>query len=141
MAAKEVTRPIDADDTACLIARKFCELLHDAIGTVGVGKAVRLNAEEEDDNVCHTHDFCDANQVMLDAFEEMGIIDATTMRGEMYDLLTEQMHIDPHVADQITDKMAEHHLFGHHLDGLWTIAWDIAQEAEFQADKCKPEED
>lgn len=33
----------------------------------------RLNAAEKNPNICHSHDFCDPNQAMLDAMEKVGI--------------------------------------------------------------------
>lgn len=31
------------------------------------------NAAETDPAICHSHDFCDANQVMIDALAKLGI--------------------------------------------------------------------
>ncbi len=39
-------------------------------------EACRRNHEEQNPNVCHTHDFCDANMVMHAAFRMEGIADA-----------------------------------------------------------------
>ncbi len=50
------------------IAAKFGEYLTTAIGTVGYKKTVKLNRAEPDRHICHSHDFCDANDVMIEAF-------------------------------------------------------------------------
>lgn len=36
-------------------------------------QAVFLNKQEQVKGVCHTHDFCDPNQCMIDAYEELGL--------------------------------------------------------------------
>lgn len=51
------------------VASKFCELLRAQIGDAGVREAARRNKAEKSPDVCHSHDFCDANMVMADAFE------------------------------------------------------------------------
>lgn len=34
-----------------------------------------LNKIEENDSICHSHDYCDPNQAMLDALARFGIVD------------------------------------------------------------------
>jgi hypothetical protein len=60
-------------NTHKVVAAKFCEIIKEWIGTLGVAKVVELNAEDPDKSVCHSHDFCDANQAMIDACEAYGI--------------------------------------------------------------------
>lgn len=31
------------------------------------------NRDETDPRICHTHDFCDSNQAMIDAFARLGV--------------------------------------------------------------------
>jgi len=54
------------------LARAFCRHLTDDVVGVGGNMAdiVAANAAETD-NVCHSHDVVDANQSMLDAFQEV----------------------------------------------------------------------
>ena len=33
-------------------------------------KMIALNREEADDKICHSHDFCDPNVIMMEAFKE-----------------------------------------------------------------------
>lgn len=47
----------------------FSEALVEDLGTETVTTIIERNAAETDPNVCHSHDFCDANMVMLAAFE------------------------------------------------------------------------
>jgi hypothetical protein len=48
------------------LAKAFCEELSRNLTPEQLDEVNRLNAEDSD-NICHSHDFCDANQVMLDA--------------------------------------------------------------------------
>jgi tRNA A58 N-methylase Trm61 len=50
------------------MARVFSAKLRDEIGIENMHEVVRRNRVETT-NACHTHDFCDANQVLLDALE------------------------------------------------------------------------
>lgn len=49
------------------LANKFCRGLQLALTTEEMAEAVARNANESNPLVCHSHDFCDANQVMIDA--------------------------------------------------------------------------
>jgi hypothetical protein len=49
------------------LAKAFSEELRRVLTADEMGEVNRLNAEEANSGVCHSHDFCDANQVMLDA--------------------------------------------------------------------------
>lgn len=51
------------------LAGEFNRLLRDAIGGDNFDAVCQLNAKETDPNVCHSHDFCDANEVMLAAYQ------------------------------------------------------------------------
>jgi hypothetical protein len=53
------------------LARAFATELHAELGTDTLAEINRLNDAETDTGICHTHDFCDANQVMLDAWEKL----------------------------------------------------------------------
>lgn len=54
--------------TIAAIAEKFDELVRIELGP-DYDVAVARNRAEGDPNVCHTHDFCDANMVMAEAFK------------------------------------------------------------------------
>lgn len=55
------------------LAREFSRLLIKTIGRKKTLQVSRLNKAEADRNVCRSHDFCDANMVMLEALENLGL--------------------------------------------------------------------
>ena len=57
------------------LARKFSQLLVESIGLTSVQEANRRNQTDAYKDCCGSHDFCDANMVMLAAFEALGLKD------------------------------------------------------------------
>jgi hypothetical protein len=55
------------------LAHRFALQLIMAIGMSKVKQVVKLNDNESDPHVCHSHDFCDANMCMLEAMKLEGI--------------------------------------------------------------------
>ena len=57
------------------LAMKFSEILRDDLTEEQMDLVNERNAAEPRDSprVCHSHDFCDANEVMADALELMGV--------------------------------------------------------------------
>ena len=53
---------------AVLIADYFEQLIREELSESEYADAVALNRDETDPAICHTHDFCDANLVMSEAF-------------------------------------------------------------------------
>jgi len=51
-----------------LVAKKFCDVLRGRLGD-DVDEVVRRNATEEYRGCCASHDFCDANMAMAEAYE------------------------------------------------------------------------
>jgi len=82
------------------VAKTFSRLLVRDLGPHLV-IAIQRNRDEESSSVCHTHDFCDANMVMMEAMIEHGL-----MKDEDSPLLDENVSV-------------------------WNKAWDIAKRAEF----------
>lgn len=73
-----------------VLAREFSKRLAECIGTNKLYLANYLNEHETDKDVCHTHDFCDANVVMLETFEanniDLAIGEAFyTLAGKVWD--------------------------------------------------------
>lgn len=60
------------------LARAFCRHLQRAIGAVGVRKAAARNKLPSYEGCCASHDFCDANDVMAEAFKEVTLRDMDT---------------------------------------------------------------
>lgn len=52
-----------------MLADFFDKLIRDELSESDYNEAVALNRDEENADICHTHDFCDANMVMAAAFE------------------------------------------------------------------------
>lgn len=61
------------------IARVFSRLLLENIGIENLRHAIKLNEREDYKDCCASHDFCDANMVMLAAFEELNVTDCTKL--------------------------------------------------------------
>lgn len=55
------------------LAEKFTELLRVTLTPLEFAEMADANANESNPAVCHSHDYCDANQVMLDAMNDLGI--------------------------------------------------------------------
>ena len=52
------------------LAREFIEQLRADLTDEQIAEIVARNKAEQNPNVCHSHDFCDANEYMLEAFQE-----------------------------------------------------------------------
>lgn len=55
------------------LADEFSRRLRDALTVDELAEVVAANARERSPLICHSHDYCDANQVMLDAEEAIGL--------------------------------------------------------------------
>lgn len=87
-----------------VIAEQFIHLLREGLGGETLYKIVELNDTAEA-GVCHSHDFCDANEVMSDAMESLGI--------DIWD------KGDDEEEGGMSDFAA----------ALWNKAWNIAMES------------
>lgn len=61
--------PLTPERVAAL-ANAFIDALADTLDEHEMAKVRERNAMEPDSLVCHSHDFCDANMVMLEAFAD-----------------------------------------------------------------------
>lgn len=59
--------------TPTQLAHEFCRVLSEWLSPDELAEINRLNVEEANPNICHTGDFCDSNQALLDAMEVFGI--------------------------------------------------------------------
>jgi hypothetical protein len=50
------------------IANEFASILLENVGEENLREINRRNAAEKNSDICHSHDFCDANICMHDAF-------------------------------------------------------------------------
>jgi len=101
------------------VARAFCRELARALSKSELAEVVRRNAAETDANVCHSHDFIDANMVMLRAYRRNGwarfgplVMRPPSFRHESY-----------------AGGRA-----------LWSGAWDAAKAAGFDPEKVSAPE-
>lgn len=92
------------------VAREFCDVMRAHLGD-NIAEVLRLNAEEPDSTLCHSHDFIDANMTMLDALVAAGY--------------TERQVMDSIHADDDT------------ITRIWNLAWDIAKAHDFDRNKME----
>jgi aminoglycoside phosphotransferase len=90
--------------SAYQLAKAFAEELNKTLTAEQMEEVNRLNAAEENDGICHSHDFCDANVIMLNAWQ---LIDPTAD--------CTQIIRSPKLAAK------------------WNIAWDMAKTNGFSA--------
>ena len=76
-----MTTPTTTPET---VAAKFLTLLRAEIGEANYRTVCERNAAAPDATVCHSHDFCDANMVMLAVFTDLGY-DEDTVVGQTDD--------------------------------------------------------
>lgn len=68
------------------LAHRFTEMLRDSMSDQDWEDMVNANQSETDPNICHSHDYVDANQVMIDAIESLDIdIDDIDLANEAWD--------------------------------------------------------
>lgn len=116
------------------IALQFTRLLHVEIGTTRMDTVVALNREETSRDVCHSHDFCDANMVMHAAFVAAGFVPPlTTDLSPTYICPAETR---PHVGCNGSAPCLMHSRSAPDVDNaatvqLWNDAWSFAVKHEF----------
>ena len=94
-------------DDAPIIALQFARMLTELLGPHTMRAIVERNASEPHPDVCHSHDYCDANMVMMDAFRALGF-DCSS---------------DPEEDSGI--------------GFVWDESWAIAKYAQFYRESCK----
>lgn len=90
-----------------LIAGAFSRVLRQWLTPLQMAKVITRNRRELHAGVCHSHDFCDANMAMDEAFK------VVLGRGMLL--------IEDGASDE--DKEAD--------TDLWNAAWDIAKKRDF----------
>lgn len=98
------------------IARQFVRNLIDELGADKVRLVAYRNSKQMHPNVCHSHDFCDANMIMDSAFIDCGF----RTIGDEYD---KEIPDDAELL-KISDNNTP----------VWNAAWDIAKRASFDPD-------
>jgi hypothetical protein len=68
----ELKKMLDNPAEITKLAKAFSEELREEIGDANLKKAIADNVGE-DEGICHSHDYCDANMVMDAAFKKVGV--------------------------------------------------------------------
>lgn len=63
--------PLGDPETAVRLSERFAELLHEDLTPAQFAAMVTRNRVETSKGVCHSHDFCDANVTMADAWRQV----------------------------------------------------------------------
>lgn len=91
------------------LSREFCRVLKEWLNIAEQALVIeRNNAEPDQSSICHTHDFCDANQAMLNAWEVVFGKDES-----------------PAITEGMMDEMRAFDL------RLWNAAWTKAKNEKF----------
>lgn len=56
------------------LAKAFCKGIKETLTPEQFAQVIERNIEESSDAICHTHDFCDANVVMDEAANSLGVV-------------------------------------------------------------------
>jgi hypothetical protein len=67
------TTPKEALHT--ILAKQFSAKLLEWIGSINMREVIKRNEDDRNKAICHSHDFCDTNQAMIDVLEENHIVD------------------------------------------------------------------
>lgn len=93
------------------IALTFCQDLYDDMGEKDYIEMIEQNEKEADEDICHSHDYVDANMYMLDAFEKHGYKDLDAlimMRDDNWGIVWQYAHErNMLIADIETREMKE----------------------------------
>lgn len=55
------------------IAKKFADVLASWLSSEEIAEFLQRTKDEKDSSICHSHDYCDANMAMLEAFKFYGL--------------------------------------------------------------------
>lgn len=93
------------------LSREFSRVLNEWLTPVQMAEVIATNEENEGDGTCATHDYCDANEAMAEAFEKVVGRPST---------MVEDVENNPELeARQDADTK------------LWNEAWDLAKYHKF----------
>lgn len=98
---------------AAILAREFSRVLRSWLSPAEMACAIVGNRAETSPLVCHSHDYCDANMAMDEAF--------TTVVGRNVIMPSDVEENGASDAQHVADFT------------LWNEAWNIAKAAEFDA--------
>jgi hypothetical protein len=92
------------------LAVEFSRVLRVWLSPEDIAEVNRENTEETDPNICHSHDYCDANMAMDEAAINLGL-------ARVADL------VDGPAQQKVMD--------------VWNSAWTLAKQSQFDAAKIR----
>lgn len=98
------------DTLTTALSKEFSKVLRECLTQNQMDMVIELNRCETDPMVCHSHDFCDANMVMLEAAENLNI---TSIVDAVNGVHSEE-------AEEVAGHV------------LWSAAWNLAKRSDFQ---------
>jgi hypothetical protein len=98
-------RAVVFEDKVLKLSKAFSRVLRDWLTVEQMVAVVQRNRAQDNPNVCHSHDFCDANMAMDEAFTK---VVGRECEGE-----------DPETGEEPEDFE------------LWNAAWSLAKRNEF----------
>ena len=96
-------------EQAIQLAEVFSAILNDWLSPEEIAEINVRNDREESDSFCHTHDYCDSNMAMLEAFGKV------TGRSYCFYNSQEPGSFQQNVQDDL----------------LWLEAWNMARKQKF----------
>ena len=103
---------VDSDTVkrAIVLGEAFCNVLSKWLTPEQIVEAAARNAQESDEIICHSHDFCDANMAMWEAWQQA-------------------FGSEPLMVG--TDGTPEEQAEEEQQRSLWNMAWELAKVAKF----------
>jgi len=95
------------------LAKAFCDVVTRSLSSDELLQVIEWNRAEKDPLVCHTHDYCDANMLMDEAFTEAFGCSP----------------LDDGQRDPKDDGMTLANVT------LWNAAWNLAKGANFKSEE------
>lgn len=108
-----LTKFLNSPSEITELAKAFSKNLLKEIGAEKLKTVIEDNKKETSDDVCHSHDMCDANMVMLDAFNDVGI-----------DLENDYVEFP---GEGLVDTKSDSAI----LINIWNKAWGEAKKNDF----------
>lgn len=61
----------EANTDVITLAKEFSSILKEWLSKKEMEELIQANKDERDSSICHSHDYCDPNQAMADAFKKV----------------------------------------------------------------------
>lgn len=105
------------DLTPPLLALEFSKILHEWLTPQQMNLVVSRNAKPENTGCCASHDFCDANVAMDDAFKRLTGVAASDTGHDANGPADDTWNTGGCMSDQCHE--------------LWQAAWNLAMRCQF----------